>query len=215
MRGILPLSDLRGSSTMRTNSGRDRHSIGEDSSQHSEYDSIHPLNGRGSNSQEQSPLDRSLTGCIQSTEPEDIYHYDDPGENPRVEEEVGSRIRSRRCSSSVSCADRSDTSFHYFGHIFRPHVSRPDPMGPCINFWAKGEGPSLAAVREAAHQGCHLCSLIVAFLLVQRSNHVFGTYLDSSSATEVFDEDELLLYGRATRFDRYPILCRSHQGDRP
>jgi hypothetical protein len=68
-------------------------------------------------------------------------------------------------------------------------------MGLYIKFWANDEGPSLAAVLEAAHQGCRLCSLVVPSLLVQRSNHVFGTYLDSSSATEVFDEDELLLHG--------------------
>ena len=103
----------------------------------------------------------------------------------------------RNRSPSSRHSSSSGASFQYFGRIFRPHVSRPDPLGPYIKFWDRDNCPSLVDVCEAAHQGCHLCSLILASLLVGRSNRVFGTSLDPEATAEVFDYDKILLYGRA------------------
>jgi hypothetical protein len=96
-------------------------------------------------------------------------------------------------------SENGSGSFRYSGHNFRPHISRPDPMGPYIKFWDKQNGPSLAEVREAAHQGCHLCTLIVASFLTYRLNRVFESASGSDCAMEVFDSNTILLTGRVFR----------------
>jgi hypothetical protein len=78
----------------------------------------------------------------------------------------------------------------------RLHISRADPMGPYIKFWNRRSGPRLDRVRKAAHQGCHLCSLIMASFLVYRLNCLFGTSGAFDDTTEVSESDNITLTGR-------------------
>jgi hypothetical protein len=209
-------------SSAGNDSERSHGSAGRASQRQTEHDSTLLFNGRLTSSPKQGRFGRSLTPSTGRAKSEDSYHYTDQRSNlasvhsvddPGITEDSFRFVHRRNRSSSSRYRRSSGASFQYFGHIFRPHVSRPDPLGPYIKFWGRGNCPSLADVREAAHQGCHLCSLILASLLVGRSNRVFGTSLDTSAATEVFDGDEILLYGRVSKsksdgsYNRYLQGC--------
>jgi hypothetical protein len=217
-------------SSTGSSSERSRGSAGRASLRQTEYDSTLTFNDRPISSLKQCQFDQSLTPSIGRAKSEDSYRYTDQRRNlasvnsvddPDLAEDGFRFAHRRNRSPSSHYGSSSGASFQYFGHIFRPHVSRPDPLGPYIKFWNRGNCPSLADVREAAHQGCHLCSLILASLLVGRSNRVFGTSLDPEDATEVFDYDEILMYGRVYKsksdgsYSRYLQGCIKRMGFGP
>jgi hypothetical protein len=130
-------------------------------------------------------------GCVSATDSAD---FNDTSQNS-----LGNLNRWNGRSDGVDSDDSSDSP-QYLGpklrpHIPRPHISRSDPFGPYIDFWAKVNGPCLADVCKSAYEGCHLCTLVLAAFLISRSNRVFGK-LGASGVPEVFDSDEVLMQGR-------------------
>ena len=61
-------------------------------------------------------------------------------------------------------------------------------QGKTSVFWNKYNGPTVEEVRDSAHRGCHLCTLILTTWLVGRSNKFLGRNLSKSLAPVLGDQ---------------------------
>jgi hypothetical protein len=87
----------------------------------------------------------------------------------------------------------------------------PDQI-PLVHVLSFGTEATVQALLTCARPHTKATTCVLASLLVGRSNRVFGTSLASEGATEVFDCDEILLYGRVSKSESDGSRRRYLQG---
>ena len=96
------------------------------------------------------------------------YNVDHANDLPESEYDSGSDLMAGPISSNAT---------RYKGFI----------KGKTSVFWNKYNGPTVEEVRDSAHRGCHLCTLILTTWLVGRSNKFLGRHISKSLAPVLGD----------------------------
>jgi hypothetical protein len=97
------------------------------------------------------------------------YNVDHANDLPESEYDSGSDLVAGPISSNAT---------RYKGFI----------KGKTSVFWNKYNGPTVEEVRDSAHRGCHLCTLILTTWLVGRSNKFLGRHISKSLAPVLGDQ---------------------------